>query len=67
MKCVCVQHHGGGQLLTQEKEWIGGNESKNLGLQIDNSQKEPNRNIFTNFMCFEFVQLFLVKLEVDNS
>ena len=34
MKCVCVQHHGGGQLLTQEKEWIGGNDSKKFGLKI---------------------------------
>ena len=34
MKCVCVQHHGGGQLLTQEKEWIGGNDSKKIGLKI---------------------------------
>ena len=36
-------------------------------IEVDKSQTVPNRNIFTNFMSFELLQIFLVKLEVDNS
>ena len=33
-------------------------------IEVDNSQTVPNRNIFTNFMGFEFLQIFLVKLKL---
>ena len=44
--------------------------SKSFGFSVIFSfsiKTDKNRNIFMNFMCFEFLQIFLVKLEVDSS